>query len=72
MADFDPEKITKLMVERTNNYANVETQAKELAAMTGLDMDVAKAFFTGLTSRGAAKKSDIRGYKKEAPRKRGS
>ena len=72
MTDIDPEKITKLMEERASGYAHAETQAKELAEMTGLDMDVAKAFFTGLTYRGAKSAAHIRGYKKEAPRKRGS
>ena len=74
MADTktDYEAITNLMVERKDGYASAETQAKELAAMTGLDPDVAKAFFTGLTSRGANRASDIRGYtKKKAPPKRG-
>lgn len=64
MADFDPEKITKLMEERTNGYARAKTQAKELSEMTGLDPDVAEAFFKGLTSRGAATKAHIRGYAK--------
>lgn len=73
MAKTDPdyEQITKLMVERVNNYASPQTQGKELAAMTGLDRDVAEAFFKGLTYRGAARKSDVRGYKKKAPQKRG-
>lgn len=72
MAKADPfEKITKLMEERKDGYASAKTQAKELAEMTGLDKDVAEAFFKGLTSRGAARKSDIRGYIKKAPQKRG-
>jgi len=71
MADTEPdyEHITKLMEERVDGYASAETQAKELAAMTGLDPEIAKAFFTGLTSRGAARKSDVRGYIKKKPRK---
>lgn len=74
MADTDPdyEQITNLMVERVNNYASVETQAKELVEMTGLDPEIAAAFFTGLTSRGAHRRSDVRGYaKKKTPPKRG-
>lgn len=69
MADFDPEKITKLMEERVNGYASAKTQGKELAEMTGLSPEVAEAFFKGLTSRGAARKSDVRGYSKKKPRK---
>ena len=59
------EKITKLMVERVNGYASAKTQGKELAQMTGLDPNVAEAFFKGLTSRGAARPSDVRGYAKK-------
>lgn len=72
MADTetDYEQITKLMVERKDGYASAETQAKELSEMTGLDPDVAKAFFTGLTSREANRASDIRGYAKKKPRKK--
>lgn len=70
--ETDYEYITKLMVERKDNYASVETQGKELAEMIGLDKDVAEAFFKGLTSRGANRASDIRGYtKKKTPPKRG-
>jgi len=71
MADTDPdyEQITKLMEERVGGYASANTQAKELSAMTGLDPEVAKAFFMGLTSRGANRKSDVRGYIKKKPRK---
>ena len=66
MADPETyEKITKLMVERVNGYASAKTQGKELAEMTGLDPDVAEAFFKGLTSRGAARPSDVRGYAKK-------
>jgi hypothetical protein len=66
MADTETyEKITKLMVERVNGYASAKTQGKELAEMTGLDPDVAEAFFKGLTSRGAARPSDVRGYAKK-------
>jgi len=64
MADFDPEKITELMVEKATGYASAKTQAKELMEMTGLDPDVAEAFFRGLTPRGASKASDVRGYAK--------
>jgi hypothetical protein len=46
-------------------YASAKTQGKELAEMTGLDPDVAEAFFKGLTSRGAARPSDVRGYAKK-------
>lgn len=66
MADTETyEKITKLMVERVNGYASAKTQGKELAQMTGLDPNVAEAFFKGLTSRGAARPSDVRGYAKK-------
>ena len=66
MADTETyEKITKLMVERVGGYASAKTQGKELADMTGLDPDVAEAFFKGLTSRGAARPSDVRGYAKK-------
>ena len=66
MADPETyEKITNLMVERVGGYASAKTQGKELAEMTGLDPDVAEAFFKGLTSRGAARPSDVRGYAKK-------
>ena len=66
MADTETyEKITKLMVERVGGYASAKTQGKELAQMTGLDPNVAEAFFKGLTSRGAARPSDVRGYAKK-------
>ena len=66
MADPETyEKITKLRVERVGGYASAKTQGKELAEMTGLDPDVAEAFFKGLTSRGAARPSDVRGYAKK-------
>ena len=66
MADTETyEKITKLMVERVGGYASAKTQGKELAEMTGLDPNVAEAFFKGLTSRGAARPSDVRGYAKK-------
>ena len=66
MADPETyEKITKLMVERVGGYASAKTQGKELAEMTGLDPDIAEAFFKGLTSRGAARPSDVRGYAKK-------
>ena len=66
MADPETyEKKTKLMVERVGGYASAKTQGKELAEMTGLDPDVAEAFFKGLTSRGAARPSDVRGYAKK-------
>jgi hypothetical protein len=72
MADFDPEEITKLMVERANGYASAKTQGKELAEMTGLDPEIAEAFFKGLTTRAAKNPSDIRGYTKtrSAPKKK--
>lgn len=59
------EKITELMVERVNGYASAKTQGKELTEMTGLDEHIAEAFFKGLTSRGAARCSDVRGYAKK-------
>lgn len=71
MADFDPEKITQLMVERATGYASRETAAKELAEMTGLDFDVAKAFCSNLKPRGSAGLAEVRGYKKgEWPKKK--
>ena len=71
MADIDPAHITKLMEEKATSYASVETQARELAAMTGLSMDVARSFFRGLNPRGGLRAVDARGYKKgEFPKKK--
>ena len=71
MAKFDPEKVTELMVERATGYASRETAAKELAEMTGLDFDVAKAFCSNLKPRGSAGLAEVRGYKKgEWPKKK--
>jgi len=72
MADTETnyEQITNLMVERVGGYASAKTQAKELSEMTGLDPEIAEAFFKGLTARGANRKSDVRGYTKKKPRKK--
>lgn len=73
MADFNPdyEQITKLMEERATGYASANTAAKELAAMTGLDFDIAKAFCSNLKPRGSAGIAQVRGYKKgEWPKKK--
>lgn len=63
MADLDTEKVTELMVERNTRWASRDTAAKELVKMTGLELDVARAFYTGLTGGGLTG-PDIRGYKK--------
>ena len=71
MADFDPKEITRIMEERATGYASRETAAKELAKMTGLDFDVAKAFCSNLKPRGSAGIAEVRGYKKgEWPKKK--
>ena len=71
MADFDAEKVTKLMEERATGYASADTAAKELMEMTGLDYDVAKAFCSNLKRRGSAGVAEVRGYKKgEWPKKK--
>jgi|TARA_X000001382_G_scaffold129968_1_gene123390 hypothetical protein len=69
MADFvkkalgcEPEEITKLLEERCTGYASEETTAKEIAELTGLDLDVAKAFSRGWSRMTAAQ---VRGYKKK-------
>ncbi len=75
MADFvkkalgcEPEEITKLLEERCTGYASEETTAKETAKLTGLDLDVAKAFSRGWSRMTAAQ---VRGYKKkEFPKKK--
>ena len=73
MAETEPdyEAITKLMEERATGYASRDTAAKELAAMTGLDIDVARAFCSNLKPRGSAGIAEVRGYKKgEFPKKK--
>jgi hypothetical protein len=71
MADFDAKKVTKLMEERATGYASRDTAAKELAKMTGLDLDVARAFCSNLKPRGSAGIAEVRGYKKgEWPKKK--
>jgi len=68
MADVDPKEITKLLEERCVSYASEETTAKEIAELTGLDLDVAKAFSRGWSRMTAAQ---VRGYKKkEFPKKK--
>ena len=47
MADIDPKDITKILEERSVGYASEQTAAKEIAELTGLDPDVAKAFSRG-------------------------
>ena len=71
MVDFDPKEVTRIMEERATGYASRETAAKELAKMTGLDFDVAKAFCTNRKPRGSAGIAEVRGYKKgEWPKKK--
>lgn len=76
MADIDPkeidyEQITRIMEERATGYASRETAGKELAAMTGLSYDVAKAFCSNLKRTGSAGIAEVRGYKKgEWPQKK--
>jgi len=66
MADFDP-KITKLLEERCVGYASENTAAKEIAELTGLNLDVARAFARGWST---LRPHEVRGYKKENPRKK--
>ena len=61
MVEFDP-KITKLLEERCTGYASEVTCAKEIAKLTGLDLDVARAFSRGWSRLSP---SEVRGYKKE-------
>tara|TARA_R110001632_G_scaffold65628_1_gene155386 strand:- start:1072 stop:1311 length:240 start_codon:yes stop_codon:yes gene_type:complete len=76
MADIDPKeidysKITKIMEERAIGYSSADTGGRELAALTGLSPEVAKAFCQRLTSRGNDRASVVRGYKKgEFPKKK--
>lgn len=61
MADYDP-KITKLLEERCTGYASELTCAKEISKLTGLDLDVARAFSRGWSR---TQPHEVRGYKKE-------
>ena len=61
MAHYDS-KITKILEERCTGFANEETTGKEIAKLTGLNLDVAKAFSRGWSR---LKPSEVRGYKKE-------
>jgi hypothetical protein len=61
MADYDP-KITKLLEERCTGYASEMTTAKDIAKLTGLDLDVARAFSRGWSRM---RPHEIRGYKKD-------
>ena len=71
MADFDPKEITRIMEEKAVSYSSVDTAAKELMKLTGLDYNVARAFCTGISSRGNQTKAAARGYKKgEFPKKK--
>jgi len=60
MADYDPD-ITKILEERCVGYASEETAAKEVAKLTGLSLDVAKAFCRGWSRMSAV---EVRGYHK--------
>ena len=60
MADYDP-SITKILEDRGVGYASEETAAKEIAKLTGLNIDVAKAFCRGWSKMSAV---EIRGYRK--------
>lgn len=61
MANYDP-KITKLLEERCTGYASELTCAKEISKLTGLDLDVARAFSRGWSR---TQPHEVRGYKKE-------
>mgnify|MGYP007012454765 CR=1 FL=1 len=61
MADYDPKEITKLLEERCTGYASEKTTAKEIAELTGLDIDVAREFSRGWSSMPDV---DIPGYSK--------
>lgn len=70
MADIEAHKITKALERRSNNRDTLEQTAKEIAKLTGLNMDVARAFSKGWTTSYPAK---VRGYKVgEFPKKKGS
>ena len=58
MADFDP-KITKLLEERCVGYASEKTAAKEIAEITGLNLDVARAFSRGWSALAAPRSQGI-------------
>ena len=66
MADFDP-KITKLLEERCVGYASEKTTAKEIAEITGLNLDVARAFSRGWST---LRPHEVRGYRKDSSRKK--
>ena len=61
MVKFDPQ-ITKLLEERSRGFASEDTAAKELIKLTGLELDVAKAFCRGWST---STPPEIRGYRKE-------
>lgn len=61
---IDYKQITRIMEERATGWASRDTAAKELANLTGLDLEVAKAFCSNLTPRGSAGIAEVRGYKK--------
>jgi hypothetical protein len=61
------------MEERIVGWASNETAAKELVKVTGLDIDVARAFCKNVRTFGTPSKSHARGYKKgEWPKKKTS
>ena len=66
MAEVDPKDITKILEERSVGYASEQAAAKEIAELTGLDLDVAKAFSRGWSRMTAAQ---VRGYKKSKKKK---
>ena len=61
MADFDPEKITRILEERCSGYCSEHTAAKEITELTGLSNDVARAFARGWSRQTPVQ---VRGYRK--------
>ena len=65
MAKFEAhEEIIETMVDYSRGIRNKKTAPIELARLSGLDLDVAKALLKGQTIRTA---TELRGYPKEKP-----
>ena len=65
MAKFEAhEEIIETMVDYSRGVRNKKTAPIELARLSGLDLDVAKALLKGQTIRTA---TELRGYPKEKP-----
>lgn len=63
MAKFEAhEEIIETMVDYSRGVRNKKTAPIELARLSGLDLDVAKALLKGQTIRTA---TELRGYSKE-------